>query len=208
MRRDDVERFNRWAASYELSWIHRLFFARVHEGTLSVASRQLPHPHHILDVGCGTGALLRRAAQRFPEADLVGVDAASEMIKMARESSQADAALLFVRAHAEHLPFAEAEFDLVLSTASFHHWADQARGLREVSRVLSPGGLFVLADHFAFSWQRLIIAALRQRDRFHTRAEVEQLLAGAGFSVSGWDIVYRVGPLPLVAAVWSRKAPY
>jgi ubiquinone/menaquinone biosynthesis C-methylase UbiE len=58
------------------------------------------------------------------------------------------------QAAAEALPFTDGAFDLVTSTVSFHQWAGQARGLKEVGRVLVPDGVFVLADLHAVGWLR------------------------------------------------------
>src|SRR5262249_31377271 len=47
---------------------------------------------------------------------------------------------------AEQLPFGDGEFDLVFSTMTFHHWADQRKGMGEVARVLKADGIWLLAD--------------------------------------------------------------
>jgi ubiquinone/menaquinone biosynthesis C-methylase UbiE len=71
------------------------------------------------------------------------VDLAEGMVAQARAGAPGAAIYL---APAEHLPLPDAAFDLATSTTSFHHWTDQAQGLREVGRVLRLGGLFILAD--------------------------------------------------------------
>ena len=101
------------------------------------------HPNAVLDVGCGTGRLLRKAKEMWPDARLVGVDAADKMIDQAKQ--------LFPRAEfyfamAESLPLPDASVDLAFSTLSFHHWINQAKGVSEVARVLRPQGRFLLAD--------------------------------------------------------------
>ena len=92
-------------------------------------------PHRVLGVGWGTGYLLRQLAARAPEAvELVGVDAAAEMVRVAQQSTD-DPRVRFEAGTAEHLPGADGAFDLVVSTTSFDHWADQQAGLRECARV-------------------------------------------------------------------------
>ncbi len=204
--RRDVEHFDRWAATYDRSWTQRIFFGPVHRGVVDVAAGLAPDPARVLDVGCGTGALLRVVAQRFPEAELVGVDASAEMIRMADAANPVPERLRFVRAQAEELPFADGHFDLILSTISFHHWADQGKGLREVARALVPGGLFLLADHFVIPLQRVFFATPKRRERFHTPAEIGSMLREAGFAQIEWHDIYRIGPLLLVAGVTARKA--
>src|SRR5205814_2524445 len=69
----DVGRFDAWAASYERHWMQRLVFEPIQTTLLDLASEQVAQPRSILDVGCGTGRLLRTAAKRFPGALLNGV---------------------------------------------------------------------------------------------------------------------------------------
>jgi len=119
-----------------------LLFDRVHRGVL----RRIPAdfvPSNILDIGCGTGRLLRRMHARWPSASLVGVDVAEGMLAQARARTPFAA---FHQAPAEHLPLENDSVDLVTSTTSFHHWSDQAQGVREAVRVLRKGGVFILAD--------------------------------------------------------------
>ena len=134
--------FNQWSKTYERSILQWLLFDPVHRGVL----KRIPAgftPTGILDIGCGTGRLLRRMQVRWPSATLVGVDLAEGMV--ARAHKQTPGATIYL-APAEHLPLENDSVNLVTSTASFHHWSDQAQGVREAARVLRPGGLFVLAD--------------------------------------------------------------
>lgn len=176
-RRNDIDRFAHWAPTYDRSYLQRLVFEPVHTTTLDALGRRRANPRAILDVGCGTGQLLRRAAARFPAAELVGVDPAAEMVRQAEASQPPGIRVRFVQAAAEHLPFPDASFDLVVSSMSFHHWADQQAGLREIRRVLAADGLLALADGFAAGWLRLAFRIAGKRDRVHTPAELDAMLA-------------------------------
>ena len=138
----DVQHFEHWSKSYEGSWMQSRLFTRVHSAALDLAA-PLPPPTSVLDVGCGTGRLLRAAAFRWPDAQLLGVDPAQGMVDVARELTPA---ATIQRGLAESLPLPDASVALVFSTMSFHHWHDQAAGVREIARVLRPGGHFILAD--------------------------------------------------------------
>jgi len=133
-------------------------------------------PRALLDVGCGTGRLLRRAAERWPGARLVGVDPAQGMIDAARRLTPG---ATFHQGQGEALPLEDASVDAAFSTISFHHWADQPAGLREVRRVLRPGGRFCLVD---ITLPRFV-APVIPHARVHTRREMAALFAGAGLSV-------------------------
>jgi ubiquinone/menaquinone biosynthesis C-methylase UbiE len=138
----DVQHFEHWSRTYERSWMQDRLFARVHRAVLDIAAT-LPPPAEVLDVGCGTGRLLRAAATRWPTARLIGVDPAEGMVTVARQLTPG---ATVHRGLAEALPLPDASVDLALSTVSFHHWHDQAAGVREIVRVLRPGGHFILAD--------------------------------------------------------------
>lgn len=178
-RDGDVGRFGRWADSYNESRLQRLVFAPLQETTLREAAILLPAPVAILDIGCGTGLLLQRAARRFPSAELTGIDAAAEMIGVAQASVPDGVPVRFVRAFAEELPFPDASFDLVLTTMSFHDWADQPAALREVRRVLAAGGVFALADALAVGWLRWLFARSRH-GRFNSPPALRGMLRDAG----------------------------
>lgn len=101
----------------------------------------------IVDVGCGTGSALRRIAARVPEGTLLGVDPIPRMLEIARERAALDPnghRIGFHEAPAERLPCADHSADVVFAFDSIDHWRDRAAGLREVRRVLRPGGSFVV----------------------------------------------------------------
>jgi ubiquinone/menaquinone biosynthesis C-methylase UbiE len=175
-REKDVERFNQWASTYEHSWLQRVFFDPVHQATLALAAGIVQQPMDILDVGCGTGKLLRRARTCWPEAQLIGVDPAQGMIEMAKRLTPN---ATFSTGMAEALPLEDASVDLALSTVSFHHWQDQAAGIREIARVLRPGGCFILVDASFPDW----VVRIFRLKRFHSPAQLRTLFIQAGFQV-------------------------
>jgi ubiquinone/menaquinone biosynthesis C-methylase UbiE len=103
-----------------------------------------------LDIGCGPGALALLAKARVgPEGEVHGIDPSPEMIELARKKAAgAGAAVRFQIGAAEDLPYPDASFDVVLSTLMLHHLPDDLRpqAIKEVARVLKPGGRFVAVD--------------------------------------------------------------
>jgi ubiquinone/menaquinone biosynthesis C-methylase UbiE len=173
---NDIERFDQWASTYENSWLQRAFFDRAHQATLALADGIVHQPMSVLDVGCGTGKLLRRAHTYWPEAQLIGVDPANGMIEMAKRLTPN---ATFSTGMAEALPLQDASVELALSTSSFHHWQDQAAGLREIARVLRPGGYFILVDASFPDW---LVRVFRVK-RFHSPAQLQTLFIQAGLHV-------------------------
>lgn len=210
----DIRRFDRWASRYDRSWTQRIFFRPLYRRTLDIVTQLAPaaeppvlqpQPFRILDVGCGTGGFLRLAAARFRRATLTGLDASKKMIDRAREANPWPERLTFVHGRAEDLPFEDAQFDMAVSTMSFHHWADQAKGLGEVSRVLRSHAPFLLADHFIIASHRPFYAGRSRSERFHTPREIDRMLTTAGFEACQWHDLYKIGPLLIVAGVTARK---
>jgi ubiquinone/menaquinone biosynthesis C-methylase UbiE len=145
-------------------------------------------PQRVLDVGCGTGYLLRLLAVRYPQAaELAGVDPAAAMIEAAGQGAD-DRRLSFTVGTAEQLPFPDDAFDLVVSTTSFDHWTDQRAGVRECARVLAPGGRLVLADQFSPLLVPTLLAGRRGKAR--TKRRASQLLSLAGFQGLAWHDLY------------------
>jgi ubiquinone/menaquinone biosynthesis C-methylase UbiE len=141
--KNNINRFNQMAHSYDCTV--GLVTLNFHQVVLDLVAAQCGEagPQSILDVGCGTGKLLAKAAACWPKAHITGVDPAPAMVDVARQ--RLPAATFYVGS-AEALPLPDSAVDVVLSTISYHHWADQAAGIRDVGRVLKPGGRFFLAD--------------------------------------------------------------
>jgi ubiquinone/menaquinone biosynthesis C-methylase UbiE len=174
----DVERFNRWAPRYEQSVMQKLFFGPVHSEMLDLLVIKGPKnpPRRLIDVGCGTGRLLRAASVYWPEAELLGVDPAERMIS---EAQRLNPKAIFNLASSEALPFSDQTADIVLSSISFHHWLDQEKGLQEIARVLRPDGWLCLADHTL----RLAKWFERFGPKVRNRKQIRALILGAGLTV-------------------------
>jgi ubiquinone/menaquinone biosynthesis C-methylase UbiE len=170
----DVAHFNRWAEKYEQSSFQR-FIDRVHDAMLEAVAAEGPDPTRVLDVGCGTGRLLRKVRERWPRAQLIGVDPAEGMIAAARRLA---ADVTFCVAPAESIPVEAGSIDLALSALSLHHWADQPRGLREVARALRPGGILCLADIAIPRWVSRLLRSGAQGP-----AGIRRLMGQAGFEL-------------------------
>ncbi|RJP72917.1 MAG: ubiquinone/menaquinone biosynthesis methyltransferase [Candidatus Zixiibacteriota bacterium] len=91
----------------------------------------------VLDISTGTGDLALAVEQAAPQARVLGVDPASKMVALYRRKSPGAAVAL---GRAEHLPLPEASVDRVTCAFGVRNFADRAAGLREIHRVLKPGG--------------------------------------------------------------------
>lgn len=139
----------------------------------------------LLDIGCGTGALLLAVSQAQPAARLVGIDASPEMLTVARQRLGTAARLEQAWAHA--LPFDDGSFDIVVSSSVFHFLREPLAALAEMRRVLRAGGRLVITDwcHDYISC-RICDFFLRRISRAHYRVyrrrECQDLLKASAFT--------------------------
>lgn len=111
-----------------------------------------------LDVGAGTGRLLRVVAAQRSDLSLTGVDVSPKMVAVGQRALAAAGLAERVRldtADVSQLPYPDAHFDLVVSTLSLHHWPALAPSMAELLRVLRPGGRIVIYDFRASQVQQL-----------------------------------------------------
>jgi class 3 adenylate cyclase/SAM-dependent methyltransferase len=145
----------------------------------------------LLDLGCGTGTLAIAAAKREPRAAIHGIDVDPTMIERARQKSQtADADVDLTTGSATQLPYGDDSFDVVFSSLLFHHLDRDSKeaAAREVGRVLTPEGRFLVADWGAPSdpLMRALFLTIRLVDGFETTADnfagrLPEILRSGGF---------------------------
>lgn len=135
------QHFDRQAASYDAASFS-LHARRLYPIFLSQLC-QLPHKN-ILDVGCGTGALLELILEHLPDAKCAGLDLSPNMVQRAQDKLGNRANILL--GDSQSLPFSNESFDVVVCNDSFHHYSAPTAVLHEIYRVLRPGGVFLLGE--------------------------------------------------------------
>jgi ubiquinone/menaquinone biosynthesis C-methylase UbiE len=142
----------------------------------------------VLDVGCGTGTLAIAAKRRVgPAGTVYGIDASPEMIARAsKKTKKAGVEVILQTGLAESLPFPDARFDVVLSTVMLHHLPRKARqqGLREMRRVLKPGGRVLAVDFGGGSGNRRGLLA-----HFHRHGHIDARDLIASVTDAGLHVV-------------------
>jgi ubiquinone/menaquinone biosynthesis C-methylase UbiE len=160
---DQAARYDRFAAGYDRWWAPVLAPSAVAlldrlDGTVADGARDL------LDVGVGTGNLSIAALRRWPDVNITGIDASREMVGavkklVAERASEARDRFRGRVAFAAELPFDDASFDAAMSSFVLQLVPSRPAVLRDVRRVLRPGGLFAhvtwLADERAFQPDRI-----------------------------------------------------
>ncbi|MFO5494278.1 MAG: class I SAM-dependent methyltransferase [Cuspidothrix sp.] len=177
------ELFDRWANSYDWTFPSFIYQA-IHKRLLSQV--ELSPNANVLDLGCGTGRLLDRLATQFPEIRATGLDLSSQMLRVARQNNHHRPRLIYIEGNAENLPFAEGQFDAVFNTISFLHYPQPEQVLKEVARVLSPGGRFYLVD---ITFNNLSSCQITPHSptgiRFYSQKQREEMGNNAGLNCVG-----------------------
>ena len=140
------EEFNRWAEAGrgEAMEEHHL---PIVAPTLALMDWQ--PSDRVLDLGCGSGWLVRQLATLVPNGSVVGIDVSDEMLRRAQLASAGVPNIQFLHGTAEEIPAPPDSFTKVLSVESAYYWHDPARALRAIFRVLAPGGsAWILINYY------------------------------------------------------------
>lgn len=181
-----------WGRSYLPAMGHRRLLAlyepftrlvglpRVHRELLERA--ELRSGQRVLEIGCGPGTLLRLARSQHPDIDLVGLDPDPDALDRARRRLGIAARL--DRGFADALPYPDASVDRVLSSFMWHHLepADKPAALREIARVLRPGGRLHLVDIAGAGPRHWLLRKRHTHHSFDRPDDLVTLLRDAGLT--------------------------
>ncbi len=202
-REQAVNEFDKWSSKYD----HPGFFQR---------NLFIPTQNHIiaemlriekpdaafsfLDIGCGTGTLVMRVHEKFPNARLAGVDLSEGMVKVASSKARPvfgaanNPNVSFCAGNASsRLPFSDGQFDYVACCHSFHHYPDQFSALKEFRRLLKPGGKILFVDSninrvWGFVMHQIIIGTYEKfQVKHHWAGRLRRLFEQHGFRVERQD---------------------
>jgi ubiquinone/menaquinone biosynthesis C-methylase UbiE len=198
------DQFGKVAANYLTSAVHAA------GADLALLANQMrPFPAaSVLDAGCGAGHASAAVAPLVRE--VVAFDLTATMLEQVRAlaAQRGLANIQTAQGDVEALPFEDERFDHVVSRYSAHHWPNPAAALREIRRVLKPGGRFVLSDIVSFDSFVLdtflqTIELLRDLShvRDHSAAQWLALFAQAGLSAQ----VNASWPVPLGFDAWVER---
>lgn len=152
-----------------------------------IAQAELGGAQRVLEIGCGTGNITIRAKRSYPTVDFVGSDPDPKVLDRAQRKAVGMSGIRFEQAYAQRLPYADGQFDRVLSSMMLHHIGEDAKPdvAAEIFRVLRPGGRLHLVDIGGdmHSHRGLLSRLIRRNPHAagNLGGAIPRLLTGAGF---------------------------
>ena len=200
------EEFNRWAEAGRGDSMEQDHLPI----TLPVLSKmRLAASDNVLDVGCGSGWLSRRIGKTVSEGRLVGMDISDEMIRIARRNSADQHNLMFMVGEVAEIPWQPDFFSHVISVESAYYWPNPAAGIKEIFRVLRPGGsAWILINYYrdnphAHQWG----AQLAVPTHLLSAEQWSELFRQAGCANAGHERIVDPSPSPdTYTGRWFRDA--
>jgi len=160
-------------------------------------------------VGCGAGWLSRRLAGMVPEGRVVGMDISDEMIRVARRGSLEFENILYATGEVGEIPWEANFFNHAISVESAYYWPEPDAGMREIFRVLRPGGAaWILINYYrdnahCHQWGPLLAVPTH----LLSAEEWAGLFRAAGFTDVAWQRVVDPSPSPeSYTGRWFRDA--
>jgi SAM-dependent methyltransferase len=169
----------------------------------------VPKNAAILDVGCGGGRLVRRLSALASEGTVIGLDYSAASVAVSRDTNAREieaGRVQIERGSVAALPFPDYTFDLVTAVETHYYWPDLPANVREILRVLKPGGTFALiAEAYRGGPLRLLYGIVMPLLRAALLSDTEHrdLLTQAGFTdvatihMSGKNWICATGRKPL-----------
>lgn len=139
-----AHQFNKWAQTYDSNILSYYFFYWLNKSILRFLKPQ--SGSSLLDVGFGSGILLRQITEADATMMLDGIDISDEMLKKAKRKFMGNPHVKLYLGSATKLPFKTNTFDYVTCVQSFHHHPDSLQSMKEMYRVLKPNGKLLIND--------------------------------------------------------------
>ena len=163
----------------------------------------------MLEVGCGGGRTVRRLAALSPEGKVVGVDYSPASVAVSRETNADEietGRVQILQSSVAALPFPDRTFDLAIAVETHYYWPDLPANMREILRVLKPGGTFALiAETYRGGPLRFLYGIFMPLlgAAFLSDAEHRALLTDAGFT--GVTTMHQPGKNWICASGYKRS---
>lgn len=143
LEKNSINQFTRWADNYDNPFTS-ITFQQTNSQIIKLFN---PNPNSsLLDVGCGSGILIQKLLALKRNMQLYGLDITPRMVEVAKRKFRNDPNVEITLGSAIKMPYEDNSFDFVTCASSFHHHPDPLLSVKEMVRVLKPGGKLLILD--------------------------------------------------------------
>lgn len=143
LEKNSIKEFSKWADNYDNPFTSITFRQTNAKIVKLVDPKQ---NSSLLDIGCGSGILIKYLLNTNRRMKLYGLDITPKMVKVAKRKFINDPSVKITLGSAIHIPYKDGSFDYVTCASSFHHHPDPLKSIKEMVRVLKPGGKLLILD--------------------------------------------------------------
>ena len=139
----------------------------------------MPSKADILDIGCGGGYNIRRMLSMCPEGRMIGYDISEESVRKARKVNKGEKRVEIIKGSVADMPFPNGTFDLVTAFETVFFWPDTEKNIKEVFRIVKPGGMFVVINNYGnaeIDWEKKVPCMKRYKAE-----QISEFMEAAGF---------------------------
>lgn len=179
-----IQSFNRAAETYD-----HYNFLQKHVGQKLIAQLDFIklQPKHILEIGCGTGFCTTLLREKYPQAQIIALDIAENMLRKAKRTyGDGESSTQYICADATHLPFAPTSFDLIFSNLTLQWLSPYQWIFKEWLRVVRPSGCLLLSTFGPNTLHELRTSWHGVDVHTHTNQFIDILTTGNDLMHSGW----------------------
>ncbi|MBI4973947.1 methyltransferase domain-containing protein [Candidatus Roizmanbacteria bacterium] len=143
LEENSIKQFTRWADNYDNPFTSITF----RQTNSQIVKLLNPKPNSsLLDVGCGSGILIQKLLSLNRNMKLYGLDITPKMVEVAKKKFKNNPNVEITQGSAINMPYENNSFDYVTCASSFHHHPDPLQSVKEMVRVLKPGGKLLILD--------------------------------------------------------------
>ena len=143
LEKNSIKQFTQWADNYD-NPLTSITFQQTNSHIVKLLN---PKPDSsLLDVGCGSGILIQKLLSLNRNMKLYGLDITPKMVEVAKRKSENESSVEIALGSAIKMPYKNNSFDYVTCASSFHHHPDPLQSVKEMVRVLKPGGTLLILD--------------------------------------------------------------
>lgn len=147
--------FNKLASNYEKDESLREV-RKCYAPVLEVIKKRAVPDMRLLDIGCGTGVMLKLVCEEFPQAsNICGIDFSPAMVKRAQDKLSGNYKARIIQGKIEAVDLPKEFYDIVLCMHSIHHYLSPLKSLKKMKETLGKNGILIIADNYYKGFQRI-----------------------------------------------------